>query len=144
MLYKNNYKQRIWLLILQLKEEIGFSQALEAARETPEDTSIASQSAQESFKVTYFLAIVDQAIAGMKRLLVSCLLQISCALWMIRHYFLNIQILMEKNCLWRCFPNIVIAYQILLIVPITQNIKGPKKFDDDAASMHKNTEIEIL
>jgi hypothetical protein len=72
--------------------EIGFSQALEAAREvaaemdidpkfrtkrkvkrkrhfdeTPEDTSIASQSAQESFRVTYFLAIVDQAIASLTR-----------------------------------------------------------------------------
>jgi hypothetical protein len=121
--------------------EIGFSQALEAAREVafemdidpefrrrtkrkvkrkrqfdeaPDDDSIASQSAQESFRVNYFIAVVDQAIAsltrrfeqytrGMKIILVSCLLKISCVPWMIRGYFLLLlilRLLMEKNCLW--------------------------------------------
>jgi hypothetical protein len=74
--------------------EIDFSQALEAAREVafemdidpefrrrfkrkvkkkrqfdeaPDDGSIASQSAQESFRVNYFISVVDQAIASLTR-----------------------------------------------------------------------------
>jgi hypothetical protein len=74
--------------------EIGFSQTLEAAREVafemdidpefcsrtklkvkrkrqfdeaPDDDSIASQSAQKSFRVNYFIAVVDQAIASLTR-----------------------------------------------------------------------------
>ncbi|KAL5658799.1 hypothetical protein ACJX0J_031962, partial [Zea mays] len=31
-------------------------------------------------------------------------------------------ILMEKNCLWRCFSNIIIAYRVLLTVPVTNYI----------------------
>jgi hypothetical protein len=72
--------------------EIGFTQSLEASREValemdiqpefctkrkvkrkrqfdenPDDESIASQSAQESFRVNYFLVVVDQAIASLTR-----------------------------------------------------------------------------
>jgi hypothetical protein len=171
--------------------EIGFSQALEAAREvaaemdidpefrtkskvkrkrhfdeTPEDTSIASQSAQESFKVTYFLAIVDQAIASLTRrfeqyqgyektfgflftsnklrslddkTLFSCSMNLEAALKSGEHsnidgkeLFVELKLIQDliKESMGPldilkhvkhlgCFPNIVIAYQILLIVPIT-------------------------
>jgi hypothetical protein len=74
--------------------EIGFSQTLEAAREVafemdidpefrsrtkrkvkrkrqfdeaPDDDSIASQSAQKSFRVNYFIVVVDQTIASLTK-----------------------------------------------------------------------------
>jgi hypothetical protein len=171
--------------------ETGFSNALEAAKEialemdiAPEfrtkrkikrkrqfdesnnDASIASQSAQKSFRVNYFIAVVDQAIASLTRRfeqyqgyentfgflfnldklrslddksLFSSSINLEVALKSGEHSDIDgKELYMELNFIQDlikesmspldilkylkqlgCFPNAVIAYKILLTIPVT-------------------------
>ncbi|PNT75055.1 hypothetical protein BRADI_1g27024v3 [Brachypodium distachyon] len=134
--------------------EIGFSYALEAAKEialennivpefrtkrkikrkrqfdeSPDDASIASQqSAHESFRVNYFIPVVDQAIDSLTRRFeqyqgfenIFGFLFTSDKLCSLDDKSLLSSSNIHKYLKRRgCFPNAVIAYRILLTIPVT-------------------------